>query len=363
MAVHHHVLTSPASKGVGGSPGRNTAPVDQPRPVEFRRKVIFTLASPQTRVTDVLSPISKLMHEEKSKIPRICAVVELYPIKFLYSVVGGDMDGSKKPASPANSTTQSEVPSFPASPINRTHNDTIPDTNGKNNSAAIKANGQNMSSSAPSSPQLSNSKPPLGLPRESNRTNGGSHPLPQSGDVDNQYPPIGFVLVSRTSLVADAMQAVIKEVAPNKSSTCVRVWIKRDCPKRGDGEPAGATVDGDDDYEVVHLDAINGTMFSRDKSTSPEKPSITVADWVKRQTGHNANTVSILVEIRASPSTPWTRAAQEFENRIKVSLSWQAVLILMFVSFDLNLPCFYYHTPRLETMWTHRIQQATGLNR
>ena len=146
----------------------------------------------------------------------------------------------------------------------------------------------------------------------------GQHDKPTTSTVNvqpstNADQDERYCLVSQTALVADAIPAIMKEVAPQKSTSCVRVWCRRNTLRK-DGITQ-ATADGDG-YDLLELDQLDGRLLSK---RPVQKSTMTVKEWVHRQNGsEKKHTVDILIETRATPNTRWPRAVLELEERIQM---------------------------------------------
>lgn len=126
----------------------------------------------------------------------------------------------------------------------------------------------------------------------------------------------GFLLVSKAARVCDVIPAVRKAVAPDKSSSCVRIWSKMDS-LRPDG--TGATSKGDG-YELVHVECLDDKSLTVENGEA-EPSKMTMEEWVSRHLTHHADKIEsleILVETRATPSAKWAREGLELENRLQV---------------------------------------------
>jgi ubiquitin carboxyl-terminal hydrolase 8 len=113
-----------------------------------------------------------------------------------------------------------------------------------------------------------------------------------------------FILISKGSDAVDSLNAILKKVMPQKSSSCVRLWanhIMKGCK---------ATHMGDG-YELVQID-----MIEVENSKNKADNRMTVEKWMERQ--GESNVIDLLVETRMNDSTQWARAALELENRIQV---------------------------------------------
>lgn len=119
----------------------------------------------------------------------------------------------------------------------------------------------------------------------------------------------GFVLASRRSRVFDVLQSLLKVAAPQTSTTCRRLWTKRDnlgTKNRGDG------------YELVDLYGLDGAFIRKDESGIPAKPQLCVGDWIKTfGDAEIVKDIDVVVEIRRSNDS-WPRESLEFENRLQV---------------------------------------------
>lgn len=127
-------------------------------------------------------------------------------------------------------------------------------------------------------------------------------------DENNPKPNKGFVLVSQTTRIYDALQGLLKVTASKTSSSCKRVWSKRD-----DGMGSG------DGYEVIDLQSLDGKLL-RKTGEKERHPQMLTGEWVTRHGAHfeicNMKEINVLVEIRR-PNAKWERAEFELENRIK----------------------------------------------
>jgi hypothetical protein len=129
-------------------------------------------------------------------------------------------------------------------------------------------------------------------------------------DGMNQSPGQGFVLVSRRVRISDALHALLHTAAPKKSSSCKRLWSKRDKgTKSGDG------------FEVVDISTLDGHLIKRENSGNSETASkMLTGEWVSSYGNADAvREIHILVECR-SPKEKWSREALELGNRIQVCI-------------------------------------------
>ena len=143
---------------------------------------------------------------------------------------------------------------------------------------------------------------------------------------DNVDPPMspsgleshdGFVLVSQDESAIDTLQSLMKVSAPQKASTCVRIWSQRELIHTHR-------------YEAVHLDDLhipeNDTEGSNGSSINAgaasielRKRPITVGEWLSTHAGDVSRTqLKLLVETRKTTMEEWPRESLEFENIINV---------------------------------------------
>ena len=117
----------------------------------------------------------------------------------------------------------------------------------------------------------------------------------------------GFVLVSRRARIHDALQSLLGLAAPHTSSSCKRLWVKRDSgTKSGDG------------FEVVNLSCLDGVLIRRDKSKPPASEMV-AGEWA-RSFGQDdfVKEIDILVETIRPTEDTWPRREMELCNRIQV---------------------------------------------
>jgi len=175
-------------------------------------------------------------------------------------------------------------------------------------------------------------------------------PMSPSGSESHD----GFVLVSQDELVINTLQSLMKAAAPQKASSCVRVWSQR-------------VVIHTRHYEMVHLEdleILDGAPLGESAAASVDirKRQMTVGEWLSTHMSDPSYTqLKVLVETRKNSVSPWPREEVELENRIKVRTSscsphldpycWQAFADIVFFSIF-----------RLETLSMRRIVLANGLN-
>ena len=218
----HHTMPLPSQKSKIHENGHvnGTNGYSNPRPIEFRRRVILkATASVIISEADKHSPMTKLLQEEQKRAqPRMVPVVEVHPLKILYNIVSDD-----------------------------------------------------------------------------------SHQEQQT------HGHCGFVLVSQRTSVYDALQGLMKIAAPSTSTSCKRIWSKRNKCGTNSG----------DGFEVVHLDTLNGQLIKPGAKVPISR--MLVYEWV-RQHGYAEMTqeFEVLVETKSAKGS-WPRAELELENRIKVS--------------------------------------------
>jgi hypothetical protein len=139
----------------------------------------------------------------------------------------------------------------------------------------------------------------------------GSSPV-NKPDSKPAYSANGIALLSRVSRLSDALNEFKRVVECNRSSACVRLWMKSPCA--GTSTQRGATVRGDG-YDLIDAALLDGS----------EEEGLTVEKWLRLDDeSRNANSgpevVEVLVEIRSSPSSRWVREPLELENRLQVSV-------------------------------------------
>jgi hypothetical protein len=130
-------------------------------------------------------------------------------------------------------------------------------------------------------------------------------------DGKNEGINRGFILVSQSSRVYDALQALMKVTAPNTSSTCKRVWSLRN----------NGTLSGDG-FELIDLNLLDGNLTKsgdKDKEHQPRLPLLTVGEWLQTHSpeGDDTGEARVLVEVRRS-NDRWARESLELEKRIQV---------------------------------------------
>lgn len=135
-----------------------------------------------------------------------------------------------------------------------------------------------------------------------------------NGEVENR----GFALVSRRTRVYDALHDLLDVTAPQASSSCKRVWSRRE----------GGTKSGDG-FEVVDLSSLDGKLNKRaeanDETASKlaqNLPSLLVGEWIQSHRSSSdpeaeVKEVEVLIEIRR-PNLAWPREDLVFENRLQV---------------------------------------------
>lgn len=137
--------------------------------------------------------------------------------------------------------------------------------------------------------------------------------------AENLNPPMspsgaessdGFVLVSQDESAVDTLHCLMKVSAPEKASTCVRLWSQRDFGKSCR-------------YELVHLEDLEVTEDEAEgrhaASVDIRKRKITIGEWLSTHTSDPHHTqLNVLVETRKTPGSRWAREPLELENRIKV---------------------------------------------
>eukprot|EP00980_Cylindrotheca_fusiformis_P028571 scaffold22612_cov138-Cylindrotheca_fusiformis.AAC.5 len=125
-------------------------------------------------------------------------------------------------------------------------------------------------------------------------------------DGRNMQRNQGFVLVSERAKIYDALLSLMKVAAPNTSSSCKRVWSKRDTIGTASG----------DGYELVDLSLLDGKVEKKEKDIGP--PRKMVGEWLKSHfVDPRKKECEILVEVRRS-NDRWHRESLELANRIQV---------------------------------------------
>lgn len=298
---------------VMSSPPENMAP---PRPVEFRRMI---LSSPTPFAT---SPLTSTV--TNTQMVQTKTIVELYPIKFIYSILGGNGVNILNPVcnlpiSPANCRDGDEKVEnlLDASHVNQ-RDIALLSENGRDESSRQDSYIPNtMTSSEFKVPEIDV------LDANQMKKSVSSHPQQQQMESSSGqcWPAHGFVLVSRASPVVEALRAVIKAAAPETSSCCVRLWSKIGQTSKRQCKTKGATIDGDG-LDVIDLDTIDENVKEETNSNTANfiRVPLSVSEWVKRHSPKRsaAKSIEIVVEVRDSPSSKWPREGLELESRIKV---------------------------------------------
>lgn len=338
--------TSIGSISVNGVNGTRThlisAPAERtgpPRPVEFRRMVL-SVPLPSSPSSSRMTTVNFMPQAQKHTKTK--KVVELYPMKFIYSILdgsNGSAAAASLPASPAHSLASSGA----SAPALRDENDALPRAD-PNHIALLRGAAAKLSME--SGRNELNSK---NIFFPSNTTMGsGFKPPRQSGTIDLRgmqmnnsvgslsqqpkeqvrplFPARGFILVSRASPVVEALQALIKAAAPDTSASCVRLWSKIGKATKRQCKTRGPTMEGDG-LDVIDLGTVDEKIRVETKSNSDKSKSVklirvplSVSEWVKRHNskGDAAKSIEIVVEVRNSLSAKWPRDGFELENRIKI---------------------------------------------
>jgi hypothetical protein len=332
---HHHPYHN-------GSSSRNSS---SPRPIEFRRKVIWQILPPRLPLPPAPPPTSaetaqsvaamlmqkanlfknknkngnknkqgdanevslmdKLLHQEElRKQPMRIPVPEIHPIKLQYRI----LTDRHRPPTYYDTTAAAALP--------------IPTTT--NNTAPLRSAGSSES---------------------------------HAHDCLLR-PTDGFALVSKESTAVDALAALLRAAQPQAATQTVRLWCKRSFITSGQQHnrngvapvlPPLGTTRGDA-YELVDLNdltvdrAKTATEYissgaSVSSAASAANEPLVVADWVLRQVvpkrpddniSNNINTISknnnvnqineveCLIECRSTVNAPWPRHGMELENRVSV---------------------------------------------
>jgi ubiquitin carboxyl-terminal hydrolase 8 len=142
--------------------------------------------------------------------------------------------------------------------------------------------------------------------------------LYRAEDESSSTAPVqGFVLVSRDTVIADALAALLRAVAPDKTTECVRVWSRRDYPVRNESTKKKTATALGDGFELFDYATLVSTRSSR--TDNHQLSRMTVAEWVKRHhTDESIQNVDLLIETRRSVNAPWPRAGLELSERLQV---------------------------------------------
>ncbi|KAL9189843.1 hypothetical protein ACHAXT_009518 [Thalassiosira profunda] len=141
-------------------------------------------------------------------------------------------------------------------------------------------------------------------------------------------PRHGVALASRRSPVRDVLHDLQRAAAPDGDTACTRIWMRSRCME--------ATNAGDG-YELVDLDSLSRMPTAKEVNMSPqrasrksskskedEEPSLTVEQWLGleelsvRSNASGPVALDLLVEVRSSPTSSWSRESLELENRLQV---------------------------------------------
>lgn len=120
----------------------------------------------------------------------------------------------------------------------------------------------------------------------------------------------GFVLVSRRTMLYDALQGLMKVAAPKTSSSGKRIWSKRE---------KKATSSGDG-YEVVDLSLLDGKILPKkeEEETTHIVPQLLTGEWINTHGDVEVvKEIDVLVEVKRS-NDKWSRESLESANRIQV---------------------------------------------
>lgn len=284
---HHSETTSLSSPSVTLQQQQQqvTEPVDDARPIEFRRKVVRDLT-----VASVSTLMEKLMWEEvQRRDTSRMSMIEVHPIKLSYKLLQHRC---------AHHHSDGEN--------NDSHDELV----------VVEVCDDDDASS--------------------------SH---RNGTSSLQ----GFVLISRETLALDALLALMRAAAPHKSTEFMRLWSKQiytlarptaqarddyelvdlnsldekqttsSSSSRGASGGSGAGVSSSHpSSSSTPVRTINGKKELSTCSVT-EKKRDTVQDWVSRHwPDPKATRLDVLVETRRTVHSPWPRAGLELENRIQV---------------------------------------------
>lgn len=128
-------------------------------------------------------------------------------------------------------------------------------------------------------------------------------------DGNNMRRKEGFVLVSETTRAYDALFWLMKAAAPKTSSSCKRVWSKRDTVSTASG----------DGYELVDLNLLDGKIEKEEETEKEfQRPRKLVGEWLRAHYFDSTKRdCDIIIEVRKS-NDKWSRASLELANRIQV---------------------------------------------
>lgn len=143
----------------------------------------------------------------------------------------------------------------------------------------------------------------------------------------NLYTAQGIAHASRVSTAGDVFRDLERNVAPNRTSAHVRLWIKSPSTVTPSAN-RNATQQPGDGYELIDS---RPTLF--DKKSRNEVP-ISVEKFLHLDEKSVWNqsapvVVEILVELRSSPTARWVREPLELANRLQVSLGLRYSLHFM----------------------------------
>jgi len=232
-------------------------------------------------------------------------VVELFPVKFKYIIVGHDANGD----------------------------DSCPTSSSEDHAATTTAT-------------------PEGNQNKSSKNNNA-----EKSTIHNPKHLHGIALGSRSSSAFAVLRDMLRAATPYRAQACVRLWKKSVCHS--------ATVAGDG-YDVLDINTIYAAPSVRSscrgggggggkdgnllkgsspksiqhlpKQQQPQQLSLTLEQWLgleplsiqsiirqKRQYFSNNRSkeeevvVEFMIEVRSSPASQWKREPLEFENRLQVS--------------------------------------------
>jgi hypothetical protein len=193
--------------------------------------------------------------------------------------------------------------------------------------------------------------------------------------VHNPGQMHGIALGSRSSSAFAILRDIQRAAAPRHAHACVRLWKKSACHS--------ATIKGDgyDLLDVTNVFAAPSVRSScrgsgsdrgndgSSKGSSPksmkqshkhqhqQQPSLTVEEWLgleplsiqniyrhKRQflSGEDEVVVKLLIEVRSSPATKWSREQLELENRLQVSEDQDKKIVCAW--FEPYITAFCFHS-------------------
>jgi len=140
----------------------------------------------------------------------------------------------------------------------------------------------------------------------------------------------GFGLVSRQTLAADGLAALLRAAVPHKATEAARLWCRcsyKTQQQKQEQQYQRRPTHAGDDYELVDLQALESSRLTlqdwADRISTPAPSSLTKESLSKRDTsagavGGHTKEVQLLIETRKSVNDDWPRRALELPERIRV---------------------------------------------